>query len=608
MKITTLQVDNILGVRTVDIKLRTPIALIAGRNGSGKSSIQEAVRMAISGEVVRVKLKKEYPALVHNGAKAGGVLVGLDDGRSYAFNLPKGASQVSDGLPTGAAIGVALNGQRFAEMKDDERRSFLLAVAGKELTNEQKKARLLARNLDPKLVEMVMPVLRTGFPAGKDFAAEEARKKKGAWQQITGAHWGGVASDGWKAEKPTVPSVSHTAENVAKARQAIDQINGQIGEARAKHNAQVQAKQRRAELKELSKKAPDISGNLKRAEEELAKYEPEVVAMRARAFGGRPLGLVHDLAYALHGLREVFPVPPTGEDDVPYQVANTALDAYENAHGEIKPAGEVDTEAQNSLPEYERGLEVLQNRVKNLRRDFDAATGADQRLAELDAQTDFETDHAAGIKVLEDDVAELRAGLTEMTQALEAAAAAQRALDAADKLTEQATKVHEEVKAWLAVADACAPDGIPGELLAEALKPINSALTASAAFSGWPSVYIDADMQITYGVQRAQYTNEESGRTINLLSESEQWRVNAMIAQAVAQVTGLRILMLDRFDVLDLQGRSDAINWLHALAEEGQIETALVFGTLKQLPAQLPPTFSSFWIANGVIEALREAA
>ncbi|MFT2622082.1 hypothetical protein ACMWQU_27145, partial [Escherichia coli] len=64
----------------------------------------------------------------------------------------------------------------------------------------------------------------------------------------------------------------------------------------------------------------------------------------------------------------------------------------------------------------------------------------------------------------------------------------------------------------------------------------------------------------------------------------------------------------DRFDVLDLPGRSDAINWLHSLAEEGHIETALVFGTLKQLPAQLPPTFSSFWIANGVIEALREAA
>ena len=597
MKINHIQVDNILGVRSVDIKLTTPVALIAGRNGSGKSSIQEAVRMAISGEVVRAKLKKEYPALVHTGSKAGGVLVGLEDGRSYAYNLPKGAHQFDDGLPTGAAIGVVLAGQRFAAMKDDERRAFLFAATGCKLTGEEIKKRLLARNLNAQMVEMVMPVLRTGFPAGKDFAADEARKKKGAWQQITGANWGGVASDGWKAEKPTVPAVAHGAPDVAQVRAEIDQLNGQIGEARAKHQAQEQAKQRRAELHAQSKSAPNVSGNLKRAEEELAAYEPTVVAMRQRAVGGRPLGLVHDLAYALHGLREVFPVPSTGEDDVPYQVAGAALDAYEHAHGEIKAVGQADTEAQNSLPEYERGLEVLQNRVKNLKRDFDAATGADQRLAELEAQTDFETDHTAGIKDLEQRITALRASLAKMTEELEAAAAAQRALDAADALTEKATAVHEEVKAWLAIADACAPDGIPGELLAEALKPVNSALTASAAFSGWASVYIDKDMAITAG-----------DRPYALLSESEQWRTDAMIAQAVAQVTGLRILMLDRFDVLDLPGRSNAINWLHALAEEGNIETALVFGTLKQLPAQLPPTFSSFWIANGVIEALREAA
>ncbi|QDD62678.1 recombinase RecF (plasmid) [Herbaspirillum seropedicae] len=597
MKISHIQVDNILGVRTVDIKLPTPVALIAGRNGSGKSSIQEAVRMAISGEVVRAKLKKEYPALVHAGSKAGGVLVGLDDGRSYAFNLPKGQAQISDGLPTGAAIGVALNGQRFAAMKDDERRSFLFAVSGCKLSGEEIKKRLLGRNLNPQLVEMVMPVLRTGFPAGKDFAAEEARKKKGAWQQITGANWGGVASEGWAADKPTVPAVAHTTEDVAKLRQEIDQINKQIGEARAKQQAQAQAKQRRTELQELSKKAPDISGYLKKAEEELAQYEPQVVAMRQRAAGGRPLGLVHDLAYALHDLREVFPVPSTGEDDVPYQVANAALDAYEHAHGEIKPAGEADTEAQNSLPEYERGLEVLKNRATNLKRDFDAATGADQRLAELEAQTDFETDHGAGVQELEQRLGALRTSLAKMTEEIEAAAGAQRDFDAADARTAEAAKVHDEVKAWLAVADACAPDGIPSELLAEALLPVNSALTASAAFSGWASVYIDQDMAITAGK-----------RPYALLSESEQWRVDAMIAQAVAQVTGLRLLMLDRFDVLDLQGRSDAINWLHSLSEEGHIETALVFGTLKQLPAQLPPTFTSFWIANGVIEALREAA
>ncbi|WP_050466333.1 AAA family ATPase [Herbaspirillum chlorophenolicum] len=597
MQISQIQVDNFLRLRSVDIRTTTPVTLIAGRNQAGKSSIAEAVKMAMTGEITRVKLKKEYDKLVHDGSKAGGVLVTVADGRTYGFNLPKGAAQIDDGLPTGATVSVVLNGQRFASMKEDERRAFLFAAAGCKINGEEIKKRLLARNLDKALVEIVMPVLRGGFPAGKDFAAEEARKKKGAWQQLTGANWGGVAADGWEAEKPEVLQPEHGNAEASALGKEIDQLNKQIGEVQAKQAAQAQAKKRRAELLELSKKAPDISGNFKRAEKELADYEPKVVAMRQRAVGGRPLGLVHDLAYALHGLREVFPVPSTGEDDIPYQVANAALDAYENVHGEIKPAGEADTEAQNSLPEFERGLEVLQNRVKNLKRDFDAATGADQVLAELEAQTNFQTDYTAGLQERQQRIAALTASRAKMIEAIDAAAAAWKKADAADALTKQAAKVNGEIKAWLAIADACAPDGIPGELLDEALKPINSALTVSAAFSGWASVYIDKDMTITAG-----------GRPYSLLSESAQWRSDAMIAQAVAQVTGLRILMLDRFDVLDLPGRSEAINWLHALAEKGHIETALVFGTLKQLPERLPPTFSAHWIADGVIAPLREAA
>ncbi|WDZ97939.1 AAA family ATPase [Herbaspirillum sp. WKF16] len=597
MKISQIQVDNVLGVRSVDIKLHTPVVLIAGRNGAGKSSIQEAVRMAVGGEVVRAKLKKEYPAVVHGTAKAGGALVTLDDGRSYAFNLPKGATQVSDGLPTGEAIAVALNGQRFAAMKEDERRAFLFSATGCKLGAEEIKKRLLARKLDAKLVEMIMPVLRTGFPAAKDFAAEEAKKKKGAWQQLTGAHWGGVAAESWEAEKPEVIQPEHGNADASALGQEIDQLNKQIGEQAAKQRAQDQAKKRRTELLEQSNKSPEISGYLKKAEEALAEYEPQVVAMRQRAQGGRPAGLVHDLAYALHDLREVFPVASTGEDDVPYQVACAALDAYEGRHGPIKTVGQADTEAQNSLPEYERGLEVLKNRVTNLKRDFDAATGADQLIVELQAQVDLGVDYAAVLAELEQRITVLRASHAKMVEAINVAVAAQRKLEAADELTAKAGKVNAEIKAWLAIADACAPDGIPGELLAEALKPINSALTASAAFSRWASVYIAEDMAITAG-----------GRAYALLSESEKWRTDAMIAHAVAQVTGLRVLMLDRFDVLDMQGRSDAINWLDALADEGHIETALVFGTLKQLPAQLPSTFSSFWIADGVISALREAA
>jgi hypothetical protein len=54
-----------------------------------------------------------------------------------------------------------------------------------------------------------------------------------------------------------------------------------------------------------------------------------------------------------------------------------------------------------------------------------------------------------------------------------------------------------------------------------------------------------------------------------------------------------------RFDVLDLPGRGDLIAWLDDLAQAGDIDTAIVFGTLKALPSGLPETVAAVWIDCG---------
>jgi len=151
--------------------------------------------------------------------------------------------------------------------------------------------------------------------------------------------------------------------------------------------------------------------------------------------------------------------------------------------------------------------------------------------------------------------------------------------------------------AWTDIADALAPDGIPAELLAEALTPINERLTDSAGAAEWADVTITRDMQILAG-----------GRTYALLSESEKWRADAMIAEAVAHISGLKLLVLDRFDVLDMKGREDLLYWLDGMAQDGDIHTALIFGTLKAVPALNFDTIDAFWIDGGVAGQLKEAA
>lgn len=54
--------------------------------------------------------------------------------------------------------------------------------------------------------------------------------------------------------------------------------------------------------------------------------------------------------------------------------------------------------------------------------------------------------------------------------------------------------------------------------------------------------------------------------------------------------------------------RADALEWLDQLAADEEIDTALVFGTLKALPGGLPETIEAHWIDGGVVGQMREAA
>jgi len=194
---------------------------------------------------------------------------------------------------------------------------------------------------------------------------------------------------------------------------------------------------------------------------------------------------------------------------------------------------------------------------------------------------------------------------TEHQQLRDAQAKAERVLDAAraefnarlregeaalaaDSVTAAAAKHFKDVADWTAIAEAMAPDGLPAELLAQALKPINLALRGASVATGWRQPAIDADMAIT-----------AEGRVYELHSVSEKWRIDAMIAAAIAELSGIKILLLDGFDVLDLGDRDKLIIWLDTLARVGKINTAVVNATLKAAPAGLPSTITVLWVEDG---------
>jgi energy-coupling factor transporter ATP-binding protein EcfA2 len=591
MKITAIQADNLLGIKSVNVTLPTVVTLFAGRNGSGKSSIQEAVRIAITQDTVRdVSLKKEFAKLVHGDSKAGGAHIAIDNDpdKGFAFNMPKGDFV---GPEITEAMRVALYGQRFARMTADERRTFLFGLMKLKPTAESVKARMLAApwECEAAKIDAVLPIMRTGFPSVCDHAKAKATEAKGAWRQLTGGTYGALKAAEWEALVPDLPAgdVAQLADKVAGLDRNIASLNESLGAIKNAARAAQDAASKRANLADAAGKVAGLTDQLARAKAELDEYLPKVEALRLRAAGTARVGLVHDMAAYLKEFCDSDP-------DIVDEEASALVARYEKEHGAL--GAKVDTEAQAELPAHEQGLQVLQNRVKNLQRDLDSATQAKGQFDAL-APDGGAVDASAEIAEVEGMLQKARADRTAAENQRLDIVTATTARDAAAAKTKQAMAHHVDVLAWTKVADALAPDGIPAQLLLEALEPVNSALEQASIDTEWMTVGIGKDMAIT-----------ANDRPYQLLSESEQWRVDAMIAQVVAELSGLRILMLDRFDVLDLPGRAQCLEWLDSLAFNGVMDTILLFGTLKALPDNLADTITAYWVQDGTIAGAREQA
>ncbi|MFV5212733.1 AAA family ATPase [Azonexus caeni] len=604
MKITRITTSNFLGARAVDIELRKPVALIAGKNGAGKSSVQEAVRMALTGEPVRVSLKKDYGALLSEGADAGFADI-MTDQSKYSVVLPGGKGVHCEA----AALPYVLDAQRFARMDDNERRTFLFGLMGIKLDSASVTQRMLDKGLDSKKIEQIAPFLRGGFDAAQKEAAAKARDAKAAWKTVTGGEtWGKDKAASWQPA-----AVACTAADAEKAlidirrviaadEADIGKLQQEIGAAKSEIARRQSAESRRMELHARAEQIGRIQARLDHDTAELADWEKKVEETRARA-GGKPNPKAPG-EYLLRGLAAVtdeFVAIANDKyfgqfDEALLNRASTHLAEYKRLHGwphGSKPA-EPDPEAITDLPKHEQARDLMKRAVANAQRDLEAAKAAKAEYDRILAE------HGTALP----DVAGLEKTLREITQRRDQYREEERqTMDNAriaagrDKQIADAAKHHADVMALTDIAGALAPDGIPAELLTKALDPINEHLRLSAANAEWEPVQINADMTITYGV-----------RDYALVSESEKWRADAMIAEAVSFLSGLRLLVLDRFDVLDLKGREDLMYWIDGMAADGDIDTTLIFGTLKALPAISFDNIGAHWIEGGAAGQMKEAA
>ncbi|MES2349132.1 MAG: hypothetical protein V4641_16345 [Pseudomonadota bacterium] len=625
MKITDIQADNVLAIKSINLKLRTAVSLICGRNGSLKSSIFDVISMAVAQEPMRaVVLKKDYGQLVHDGAKAGGGLVVMngDPDQAYGFNLPKGefTEPASPEYRVSDSMRVALNGQNFAKMDAKARLVFLrtltkirstkevivpmlLEAAGlkadavpavfallqKDDWNGISKLSPMLDGLAPKIGE-VTAQLRGGFTAAEEYAKERALESKRLWCSTTGRKsYGKDVAETWEMELPPVPAgdVETLKAMVTVQETAITTANQSIGAInQIKAQADADAATRK-QLEGAPERVEALTVELTAADKLVAELLPKVEALRERAKGTARVGLVHDLALFIHK----HPIK-----EAKAAIAGAELvGRYQDEYGPIAEVGTIDAEAKAALPAEEKAFLAARadaGRAKS------ALAVAIQQKAEYDvlAPAGEAVDTSAELAEVKTLLADAQFEKQRLQNMLLDIAAAHKNREEATKKTADAKKHHGDIAQWLFIADQMAPAGIPGQLLAAALKPVNAMLEQAQVDTGWPSVVITDDGDIIAG-----------GRPRALQSESFQYRADAMIAQMVATISGIKIMLLDRFDMLDLPGRAELFSWIDTLVDVGDIDTALIFGTLKELPrAGLPESFTAYWVEGGTVTEVAE--
>ncbi|RQZ78815.1 DNA repair protein [Burkholderia cepacia] len=588
MKITDIYVSKVLGIHAADLRLSKPVALFTGPNGAGKSSLQEAVRMALTGDTVRVALKKEYGSLVTEGSEAGQIVVACGE-QTNSVMLPSG--KLKREIAEDPRLPLVLDAQRFAQLGAAERRTFLYELMGVKIGPDEMRRRLLSRlNLKPDALpptaaarlEAITPMLRAGFEGAQKDAADRARGAKQAWRATTGETYGSQKAATWRPA-----AVSFDAAALRKLEGDRASLDGEVGELQRQIGAaeagESTARARASRIAALREKA---SGYAKAAElaqladDQVAEFLPKVETLRVRA-GAAPAG-----------------VECTCPD------CGALLRFLHGALAAAAAAGARDEEAVAKLPEYEHSLTMLQNAARNRRAELEATDAAAKQLKELESEASADDAPAPSdaIDAARGELGTLMQRRKQLDGDIAAARDAERRAAAVEETARKAAALHDDVVAWEAIADALAPNGIPADLLREALTPMNERLTALAELSEWADVTITPEMEVL-----------ADGRAYALLSESERWRVDAHIAAAISHFSGLKLLVLDRADVLVGPERDRLLYWLDDLAYTEQIDTALVFMSLKTAPAGLPDGIEAFWIENGNVvcaapSAVREAA
>jgi hypothetical protein len=586
------KITNFMGIAEAEVDLTAPLNIFCGTNEAGKSSIRDAILWAFCGNARDLKTHASQQSLIREGAKVAEVTVYLTDGHAFTRRkTQKTAATVMGDIPDiGLSPTILFDPYTFLSWPEDQRRELLFKVIpGLHPTEQNVFDRLIrwpvveaiqmddenTQPLETSPLGIIKSIARMaashGFPGAEKECVTKRREAKRVRDEYKGAMEPEktLTIDGQEFDIPTLnlPAIEATLKDLQAQKDDLLRQKG-AGESRAKRLATVQG-----QLEKIGTPAiPDTA--------EIGKLEDEIQATKkAIEIIAREIGLATVKS-------QTFPTicPAITLEQVPCPKAGQKVGAEPPALGVLGTL----MQNRDGLAKKLRDLTAEQGNIKSQAETYQVLMAKKANLEEELAR--LQTEPEAGAD-LDTEIA-TRQRRIDRGQAFQAAVASYNIHLAQyqDTLAKLAA-AEQEVIIYDALQKALAPDGIPSQMIAEALDGINELLEEAASYF-FPGRYLHLTGDLGIVLQNSPYVT---------LSKSAKYRVGIAFQYALARLTGARILLLDEADILDDDRQGDLIKFL--LAKVADFDQIMVFMTCTE-----PPDFvwdgnemQVWWLENGVI-------
>ena len=558
----TCKVRGFRGAERCDITI-DPVCLAAGVNYAGKSSLAQAVAAAVCGTPVPyfkasrpdkpLLSKTDAKELLRGGMDQGSVEISLDGKVACSVKWPDLAIEGDGRVQCSKFAAGLLN---IMDLDDGDRQKFFAGLLQAMPTPDDLRLALMEAipelgdaNGGDHLKRLLDMVAVSGWDASHTHAKETGSRLKGQWEAHAQERYGSAKGAGWHPKEWHPDLVAKGLEAIGTECTAAETKWQDAVAKRAVDGAELEALTLAANGEEAER---DNAYTAKERDDEAARQVATQKVKIAQSQVPEALACPH-----CGGLVEVH------HDLSGVKITEAALGPLERREGLSKL-----TAYQDILVRLEKARTDTSASLAEARRRYEAVKGATAKLAEAQKRQ--------GGQDAVDVALDLVNGLKKDKAMIEAVS--------------QCARLHNLIQANQKIVDVLAPDGLRRQKLVRALAKFNQKfLAVLCQEASYPAVTLDNELEVLYG-----------GRKHFLLSDSEKYRVKAVLQLAIALYDKSPLVICDGADILDAAGR----NGLFAMAQSCESVSFLICMTMadrKKVPDLAEAGMGgSYWIEDGI--------